>query len=165
MAIITFDHKIRVRYKDTDQMGIMHHSNYIVMYEMARTEWLRDMGLTYAEIERRGVMSPIIEVSSRYLAPALYDDVLTVSVFLDEMPAARLVIRSEVRNGEGRLINTGSVTLGFMHKDTRRPCRAPEWFVEALERYIAEKKRLPITRRRVRRLPHIPPFLPNPPDV
>ncbi len=84
-------------------------------------------------------MSPIIEVSSRYLAPALYDDVLTVSVFLDEMPAARLVIRSEVRNGEGRLINTGSVTLGFMHKDTRRPCRAPEWFVEALERYIAEK--------------------------
>ncbi len=124
MAIITFDHKIRVRYKDTDQMGIMHHSNYIVMYEMARTEWLRDMGLTYAEIERRGVMSPIIEVSSRYLAPALYDDVLTVSVFLDEMPAARLVIRSEVRNGEGRLINTGSVTLGFM---------------EALERYIAEK--------------------------
>ncbi len=139
MAIITYDHKIRVRYKDTDQMGIMHHSNYIVMYEMARTEWLRDMGLTYAEIERRGVMSPIIEVSSRYLAPALYDDVLTVSVFLDEMPAARLVIRSEVRNGEGRLINTGSVTLGFMHKDTRRPCRAPEWFVEALERYIAEK--------------------------
>lgn len=101
MAIITFDHKIRVRYKDTDQMGIMHHSNYIVMYEMARTEWLCDMGLTYAEIERRGVMSPIIEVSSRYLAPALYDDVLTVSVFLDEMPAARLVIRSEVRNGEG----------------------------------------------------------------
>ena len=139
MAIITFDHKIRVRYKDTDQMGIMHHSNYIVMYEMARTEWLRDMGLTYAEIERRGVMSPIIEVSSRYLAPALYDDVLTVSVFLDEMPAARLVIRSEVRNGEGRLINTGSVPWGFMHKDTRRPCRAPEWFVEALERYIAEK--------------------------
>lgn len=142
MAIITFDHKIRVRYKDTDQMGIMHHSNYIVMYEMARTEWLRDMGLTYAEIERRGIMSPIIEVSSRYLAPALYDDVLTVSVFLDEMPAARLVIRSEVRNSEGRLINTGCVTLGFMHKDTRRPCRAPEWFVEALERYIAEKNDL-----------------------
>ena len=133
MAIITFDHKIRVRYKDTDQMGIMHHSNYIVMYEMARTEWLRDMGLTYAEIERRGVMSPIIEVSSRYL------DVQGAFQVREKMPAARLVIRSEVRNGEGRLINTGSVTLGFMHKDTRRPCRAPEWFVEALERYIAEK--------------------------
>lgn len=119
-------------------MGIMHHSNYIVMYEMARTEWLRDMGLTYAEIERRGIMSPIIEVQSRYLYPAFYDEVLTVKVFMDEMPAARLNINSEVYNEAGKLINTGRVTLGFMHADTRRPCRAPEWFVAALEEYIVK---------------------------
>ena len=101
MALISYDTQIRVRYKDTDQMGIMHHSNYIVLYEQARTEWLRDMGLTYAEIERRGIMSPIIEVQSRYLAPAFYDDVLTVRVFLDEMPMVKLVVRSEVYNGKG----------------------------------------------------------------
>ncbi len=136
--ILSYETKIRVRYKDTDQMGIMHHSNYIVMYEMARTEWLRDMGLTYAEIERRGIMSPIIEVQSRYLYPAFYDEVLTVKVFMDEMPAARLNINSEVYNEAGKLINTGRVTLGFMHADTRRPCRAPEWFVAALEEYIAK---------------------------
>lgn len=134
--LLSFETKIRVRYKDTDQMGIMHHSNYIVMYEMARTEWLREMGLTYAEIERRGIMSPIIEVQSRYLHPAFYDEVLTVKVFMDEMPSARLIIGSEVYNESGKLINTGRVTLGFMHSDTRRPCRAPEWFVSALEEYI-----------------------------
>lgn len=122
-------------------MGIMHHSNYIVLYETARTEWLRDMGLTYAEIERRGVMSPIIEVQSRYHYPAFYDEVLTVKVMMDEMPAARLNISSEVYNEVGRLINTGRVTLGFMNAQTRRPCRAPEWFVEALEGYIAKQNK------------------------
>lgn len=133
--LLSHETKIRVRYKDTDQMGIMHHANYIVMYEMARTEWLREMGLTYAEIERRGVMSPIIEVQSRYLYPAFYDEELTVKVFINEMPTARLVVHSEVYNEAGKLINTGCVTLGFMHAETRRPCRTPEWFMEALENY------------------------------
>ena len=133
--LLSHETKIRVRYKDTDQMGIMHHANYIVMYEMARTESLREMGLTYAEIERRGVMSPIIEVQSRYLYPAFYDEELTVKVFINEMPTARLVVHSEVYNEAGKLINTGCVTLGFMHAETRRPCRTPEWFMEALENY------------------------------
>ena len=136
MALASYEHQFRVGYKDTDQMGIMHHSNYIVLYEMARTEWLRYMGLTYAEIERRGVMSPIIEVNSKYLYPAFYDEVLTVKVFLEEMPMARLIVGAEVYNPDGKLINKGSVTLGFMHADTRRPCRAPEWFTEKLTEYI-----------------------------
>ena len=121
-------------------MGIMHHSNYVVLYETARTEWLREMGLTYAEIERRGIMSPIIEVHSRYLYPAFYDEMLTIKVSMNEMPAARLIIDSEVYNEAGKLINTGSVTLGFMHASTRRPCRAPEWFVQAIEDYIAKQQ-------------------------
>ena len=102
MELIAYEHQFRVRYKDTDQMGIMHHSNYIVLYEMARTEWLRSIGLTYAEIERRGVMSPIIEVQSKYMYPAFYDEVLTVKVFMDEMPQARLIIGAEVYNEIGR---------------------------------------------------------------
>ncbi|MBR4995334.1 MAG: acyl-CoA thioesterase [Alistipes sp.] len=139
MALIAYEHQFRVRYKDTDQMGIMHHSNYIVLYEMARTEWLRSIGLTYAEIERRGVMSPIIEVQSKYMYPAFYDEVLTVKVFMDEMPQARLIIGAEVYNESGKLINTGSVTLGFMSAETRRPCRAPEWFVEVLNKQIEQQ--------------------------
>lgn len=139
MAILSYEYKTRVRYKDTDQMGIMHHSNYIVIYEMARTEWLRDMGLPYAEFERRGVMSPIIEVKAKYRYPAFYDEVLTVKLTMEELPAARLVIGSEVYNEQGKLINTGEVTLGFMHADTRRPCRAPEWFIEKLNKEIAKQ--------------------------
>ena len=139
MTLIEYSTQIRVRYKDTDQMGIMHHSNYIVLYEQARTEWLREMGLTYAEIERRGVMSPIIEVHSRYHYPAFYDEVLTVKVKMEQMPTARLVVDAEVYNPDGKLINTGSVTLGFMHSATRRPCRVPEWFMQTLEEYIAKQ--------------------------
>ena len=139
MALIEFSTQIRVRYKDTDQMGIMHHSNYIVLYEQARTEWLREMGLTYAEIERRGVMSPIIEVNSRYHFPAFYDELLTVKVKMEQMPTARLVVDAEVYNPDGKLINTGSVTLGFMSAQTRRPCRVPEWFLAALEEYMAKQ--------------------------
>ena len=139
MALIEYSTQIRVRYKDTDQMGIMHHSNYIVLYEQARTEWLREMGLTYAEIERRGIMSPIIEVHSRYHFPAFYDELLTVKVKMEQMPTARLVVDAEVYNPDGKLINTGSVTLGFMSAQTRRPCRVPEWFLAALEEYMAKQ--------------------------
>lgn len=140
MALISFSTQTRVRYKDTDQMGIMHHSNYVVLYETARTEWLREMGLTYAEIERRGIMSPIIEVHTKFLYPAFYDEMLTIKVSMQEMPTARLIIDSEVYNEAGKLINTGSVTLGFMHSSTRRPCRAPEWFVQAVEDYITKQQ-------------------------
>ena len=139
MALATYQHQFRVGYKDTDQMGIMHHSNYIVLYEKARTEWLRDMGLTYAEIERRGIMSPIIEVHSKYMRPALYDEVLTVKLTMEEMPSARLVIASEIFNEQGKLINTGKVTLGFMNAETRRPCRAPEWFIQTINQEIAKQ--------------------------
>jgi acyl-CoA thioester hydrolase len=139
MSLLSYEFSTRVRYKDTDQMGIMHHSNYIVIYEMARTEWLREMGLPYAEFERRGIMSPIVEVQSKYLYPAFYDEVLSVKVFMEELPTARLVIGSEVYNEQGRLINTGKVTLGFMHADTRRPCRAPEWFIEKINAEIAKQ--------------------------
>jgi acyl-CoA thioester hydrolase len=84
-------------------------------------------------------MSPIIEVNSKYLYPAFYDEMLTVKVSLDEIPSARLVIASEVYNEQGRLINKGSVTLGFMNAETRRPCRAPEWFVAKLNEYIEKE--------------------------
>jgi len=139
MAIITYEHQFRVAYKDTDQMGVMHHSNYIVLYEKARTEWLRYMGLTYAEIERRGVMSPILEVHSKYIYPAFYDELLTARVILEEMPTARFTIHCEIYNEQGKMINKGYVVLGFINKETRRPCRIPQWFQERLDEYIAEQ--------------------------
>ena len=131
--MISFETKIRVEYHHTDQMGIVHHSNYIKFFEVARTEWLRAMGITYAEMERRGVMMPIVDVAVKYRNPALYDELISVTAFVDEAPMARMTFRYEVRGEDGREIATGSTTLGFIDSQTRRPQRAPQWLLEVIK--------------------------------
>ena len=131
--MISFETKIRVEYHHTDQMGVVHHSNYVKFFEVARTEWLRANGLTYAEMERRGVMMPIVDVAVKYRNPALYDELLSVTSFVDEAPMARMTFRYEVRGEDGRDIASGSTTLGFIDKETRRPVRAPQWLLEVIK--------------------------------
>ena len=131
--MISFETKIRVEYHHTDQMGVVHHSNYVKFFEVARTEWLRAMGITYAEMERRGVMMPIVDVAVKYRNPALYDELISVTAFVDEAPMARMTFRYEVRGEDGREIATGSTTLGFIDKETRRPMRAPQWLMEVIK--------------------------------
>jgi acyl-CoA thioester hydrolase len=130
--MISFETKIRVEYHHTDQMGVVHHSNYVKFFEVARTEWLRANGLTYAEMERRGVMMPIVDVAVKYRNPALYDELLSVTAFVDEAPMARMTFRYEVRGEDGRDIASGSTTLGFIDKETRRPMRAPQWLLDVV---------------------------------
>lgn len=133
--MLTRDFKFRVWYKDTDQMGIVHHSNYICYYEAARSELLRSFGSSYADMEEKdGVMMPILEVHSKYLRPAHYDELITVRISLRELPKARITFEYEIYNEAGELLNTGSTVLGFIHRDTRRPCRAPKGFMELLEK-------------------------------
>ncbi len=132
-AILTRSFQMRVWYVDTDQMGIVHHSNYVRYYEAARSDLMRDLGVPYAEMESRGVMMPILEVHSFYKASAHYDELITVEVSLLELPMARITFHYRIFNEAGLLLNTGSTVLGFMHSDTRRPTRAPEWFVEMLK--------------------------------
>ena len=131
--MITFDTEIRVWYVDTDQMGIVHHSNYIKYFEEARSAFMRHIGVSYADMESRGVIMPILHVESDYKRPARYDDLLTVRIIIKDLPMARFVADYEIYNAEGVLLNTGSTTLGFLNKATMRPCRAPEWFVELLK--------------------------------
>lgn len=138
--MIVFDCKLRVWYKHTDQMGVVHHSNYICYYEAARSEFMREAcGMSFAEVERRGIMMPILNVESKYLRPAFYDELLTVRLWVDEMPKARITFRYEIMNERNETLNTGSTTLGFIHCDTRRPCRCPEWFIRMLEERWTEK--------------------------
>ncbi len=131
--MIVADIPVRVRYKETDNMGVVHHSNYINYYEVARTELLRGLGITYREMEARGVMLPVREVHIDYLAPARYDDLLTVRISMPEMPRVRMVFTHEIYTDSGKLVNRGSVTLVFVDAVTRRPCRAPRWFLDVLE--------------------------------
>lgn len=130
--MLSFEHKLRVEYHHTDQMGIVHHSNYIKFFEAARTEWLRAAGLTYAEMERRGVMMPIVDVQIRYRQPSYYDEMLSIMTYVDELPMARMTFRYEIRGEDGRDVASGTTTLGFIDSVTRRPQRAPEWLMEVL---------------------------------
>lgn len=134
--MITRDIPLRVRYYETDQMGIVHHSNYIRYYETVRTEMLREFGTTYREMEEHGVMLPVLDVQSHYISPAYDDDLLTIRVSLREMPKARMRFDYEIYREGDQLINTGSVTLGFMNSITRRACRVPAYFVKLLEPYF-----------------------------
>lgn len=131
--MISFSTKIRVEYHHTDQMGIVHHSNYIKFFEVARTEWLRAMGVTYAEMECRGVMMPIVDVAVKYRNPAVYDELITVTAFVDALPMARMTFRYEVHGEDGREIASGSTILGFIDSQTRRPVRAPQWLLDVIK--------------------------------
>lgn len=130
--MIRHDFTMRVWYRDTDQMGIVHHSNYLGYYEAARSDMLRALGMSFADVEKRGIMMPVLEVRSRYLRPARYDELLTVRITLREMPAARITFDYEIFNERAELLNTGTTVLGFIRSDTRRPCRCPEWFLDLL---------------------------------
>ena len=130
--MLTCDVKIRVWYKHTDQMGFVHHSNYICYYEEARSAFMREYGVSYAKMEAEGVLMPILHIESDYRRPAFYDDELTVRVLIGEVPKARFTVDYEVYNSQGELLNTGRTVLGFLRKESMRPCRAPQWFVDLL---------------------------------
>ena len=137
--MLTCDVKIRVWYKHTDQMGFVHHSNYICYYEEARSAFMRHYGVSYAKMEAEGVLMPILHIESDYRRPAFYDDELTVRVLIGKVPKARFTVDYEVYNSQGELLNTGRTVLGFLRKDSMRPCRAPQWFVDLLAANGAEE--------------------------
>jgi acyl-CoA thioester hydrolase len=117
---------IRVRYAETDQMGIAHHAEYFAWFEVGRTDLLRQSGMTYREMEADGVRLPVIGASVRYLRPAFYDDVLEVRTELTEIRGARLGFTYEVRRpGTEGPLATGSTEHATV--DARgRPRRMPE---------------------------------------
>ena len=138
--MVSFDTEIRVWYVDTDQMGIVHHSNYIKYYEEARSAFMRHLGVSYADMEAQGVLMPILKVESNYKRPARYDDVLTVRIIIKDIPMARFTAEYEIFNSQGELLNTGVTVLGFLNKSTMRPCRAPQWFIELLTSEMAKNE-------------------------
>ena len=132
--MIQRDIPLRVRYEETDKMGVVYHSNYIVYYEVGRTELFREIGLPYDAIEKMGFIMPVVEVSSKYKSPAYYDELLTVRTIIREMPMARLTVEYEIYNESGTLLNVGTTTLGFVDAERMRPCRAPQSMLDILRR-------------------------------
>jgi acyl-CoA thioester hydrolase len=134
--MISSDVKYRVIYRDTDKMGVVYHANYIVFYEIARNEMFRNLGIPYSELEKMGIVTPIVEIESKYKAPAYYDDLLTIRATIKELPVAKIDVEYEVFNEEGRLLNVGRTRLGYVNMERMRPCRAPQELIERLSQYF-----------------------------
>ena len=131
-----FEHFLDVRYYETDQMGIVHHSNYIRYFECGRMAMLEEVGLPMHKIEESGIMLPIISVECKYKYPAKLGDRLKVVTYFTELPRARFTVMSEVYNQEGRLLVEGSVSMGFIDSMTRRPVRCPESLLNLFTEHI-----------------------------
>ena len=131
-----FEHFLDVRYYETDQMGIVHHSNYIRYFECGRMAMLEEVGLPMHKIEEAGVMMPITAVECKYRIPARLGDKLRVVTMINEMPRARLTVNTETYNQNDQLLSTGSVTMGFIDATTRRPIRCPQMLVDIFKDHI-----------------------------
>jgi acyl-CoA thioester hydrolase len=124
----TSETHIRVRYGETDQMGYVYYGVYAMYYEVARVESLRQLGLTYRELEEMGVIMPVLENKSKYHAPALYDQQLKIITTINERPTVRIKFNYQLVNEANTLIHEGETLLVFANKKTGKPCRPPEVF-------------------------------------
>lgn len=128
--MIKSEHFLDVRYYETDQMGIVHHSNYIRYFECGRNAMLKEMDMPMEKIEASGVMMAVVAVDAKYKVPARLGDTLRVVSIIDAPPTAKVLVKTEIYNQNDQLVCTGSVTLGFIDAVTRRPVRCPEALAE-----------------------------------
>lgn len=129
---------VRVRYGETDKMGYAYYGIYPQYYEIGRTELIRSFGLSYKILEDDGIMLPILSLNIQYLKPALYDDLLTIKTKLIKKPAVRIEFEYEVYNQNNELLNIGNTTLVFIDAKTRKPRRAPKYFLIKLKGYFED---------------------------
>ena len=121
-----FDYKTRVRYAETDQMGISYYANYFIWFEAARTEYFREIGFVYSEFEKQGILLPVAEAHCRYLGPSSYDDLITVRTVVNQMRQSSVRFEYEVfKNGDSKPIATGYTVHVFSNRDLK-PIRIPE---------------------------------------
>lgn len=117
--------ELRVRYGETDRMGYAYYGNYAEYIEVGRVEALRELGFSYRELEDSGVLLPVMEYWSKFIRPALYDDLLTVRTMIEEVPETRFPFDYEVLNEQGELLTKAHTTLVFVDKESGRPCQCP----------------------------------------
>lgn len=134
-----YNHSIRVRYAETDQMGYVYYGNYATYYEVARTEALRSLGITYKEVENAGVIMPVLRNNSLYLKPARYDDLINIQVTVKERPEARIIFYYEFYI-DNVLIHKGDTTLVFVNKVTFKPCKVPDMLAKVLNPFFNEEE-------------------------
>ncbi len=135
--------RVRVRYAETDQMGVAYHANYLVWCEVGRTDFIRQLGMTYAEMEARGFMLAVAEATVRYHAAARYDDDLRIETHCLEVRSRQVRFRNRItRAATGEKLATGHITLVVLDRDGR-PTALPPEMRALLETDITPEAELP----------------------
>lgn len=128
--------QIRVRYAETDQMGVVYHGNYAQYFEMGRVEWLRNLGVSYKWMEDNGVMLPVVNLSMNYKKPAKYDDLLTVKTILKSQTGVKIEFDYEIYNEKNELLTTGYSMLVFVDMKSGRPVTPPIYVTEKIKMLV-----------------------------
>ncbi|NHM07327.1 acyl-CoA thioesterase [Flavobacterium sp. CYK-4] len=125
--------QLRVRYSETDQMGVVYHGSYIPYFEIGRVEWLRNRGVSYKSLEESGVALPIVSMTLNYKKPARYDDLLTVKTVFKKHSSVKIEFDCEIWNEQNELLTTAYFILVFVDMKTGRPMLPPDYIKKVME--------------------------------
>lgn len=125
--------KIRVRYGETDQMGVVYHGNYAQYLEIGRIDWLKSLGFSYKKMEQEGIMLPVVSLTINFKKSAVYDDLISVKTILKKKPTASLSFDYEITNEEGDLLCTANTVLVFVDMKSMKPTRCPQYILDELQ--------------------------------
>ena len=128
--------KIKVTYADTDQMGFMHHANYLKYYEMARWELFKEIGIPYKEIEEQGTIFPVIDAKISYLKPAFYDDILKIETSIVSVKGPKILFNCRMFNQNETLINEAAITIASVQKSNNQPFLLPHEIKNSIEIFL-----------------------------
>ncbi len=127
-------HSIRVRYGETDPMKYVYYGNYAEYFEVARVELFRTLGISYDEIERRGIFLPVSEYKIKYLKPGLYDQLLEIHTYIKKTPGVKIEFDYEIYNEDKVKITEASTTLFFLDAETNKIVRCPDFLLDLINK-------------------------------
>lgn len=132
--------EIEVRYAETDQMGVVYHANYLIWMELGRTQLIKELGFNYAEMEKDGIISPVIDIQASYKKPLRYGQTATIKTWVDEYDGFRSVYKYEIYNGEGELALTGSSRHVLVKRENFRPISLKRTYPDWHEAYMRARR-------------------------
>ena len=127
-------HSIRVRYGETDPMKYVYYGNYAEYFEVARVELFRTLGISYDEIEKRGIFLPVSEYKIKYLKPGLYDQLLEIHTYIKKIPGVKIEFDYEIYNEDKVKITEASTTLFFLDAETNKIVRCPDFLLDLINK-------------------------------
>lgn len=131
-------HSLRVRYGETDSMKYVYYGNYAEYLEVARVELFRSIGISYDEIEKRGIWLPVSDFKIKYIRPAKYDDLLTIHTKITKKPTAKIEFEYQIFSENKELLTEAHTTLFFLDAKTQKIVRCPEFLMDLIEKHWEE---------------------------